>query len=79
MKRSESSYNYCDIFSFETLSLTYDQSQEHESIIKNFEGEKTHFTRIGMILTLRDGGNDALQYHAIHQSCLKGQIPCYQL
>jgi hypothetical protein len=33
-----------------------------------------------MIPTLGDGGNDALQYHAINQNCCpKGQIPCYQL
>jgi hypothetical protein len=62
------------------LFLTYDQSQEHENIIWNFEGEKTHFTSIGVIPMLGDGGNDALQYHAIHQSCCpKGQIPRYQL
>jgi hypothetical protein len=33
VKGSESSYNYCVIFIFKTLSLTYDQSQEHKNII----------------------------------------------
>jgi len=33
VKGSESSYNYCAIFIFETLSLTYDLSQKHENII----------------------------------------------
>jgi hypothetical protein len=61
VKGSKSSYNYCDIFIFETLSLTYDQTQEHESIIWNFEGEKTHFTGIGMDSMLGDSGSDALQ------------------
>jgi hypothetical protein len=32
VKGSKSSYIYCDVFIFETLSLTYDQSQEHENI-----------------------------------------------
>jgi len=40
VKGSESSYNYCDIFIFETLSLTYDQSQEHETLFEILKVKK---------------------------------------